>query len=457
MQKLETTATLKQLRIRMQAPREFNIPRVMVNIEASAHITPVSEEELKAVDYEDSAISEAKTNKLRGVYGEDSQADKSSSTLFTRLFPRMIAPKADCTTDQLNPDGDEYLPREFDEAGEKKISPTGQLLDGREYRCRTFLVSGRRENLYMLATECAQALGYNSDLLFNINKSLYKIMTNQSEKDNLIDQGILTYQYRSRPIAIVTAKSMFRQFGSRLVCDGHRIRDDYWEAMARRQGFTEQDLAGKKLPEGTTAARNAWVAGAIQDGHAIINAATLIPPGHSILYVTNLHWDVTAADLSILFKHYGEVQSCEIQWYSENPRIQYQGQVQMATADQADTARRGLKGRVFTLKMDFPLYISQMPALPSHLSRMDALPVEAVSKRFKCICKGQSTHALQVRCRQCASWQHVNCYYKQESVKPSAALENHACIECEPRPLNVESDPDPEAVKETAPPTNSGP
>jgi hypothetical protein len=65
----------------------------------------------------------------------------------------------DHTTDQLGPEGDEYIPREYDDAGEKKVTANGQLLDGREYRCRTFFVPNRGDKLFMLATECARVLG----------------------------------------------------------------------------------------------------------------------------------------------------------------------------------------------------------------------------------------------------------------------------------------------------------
>jgi chromatin structure-remodeling complex protein RSC7 len=148
----------------------------------------------------------------------------------------------DHTTDQLGPDGDEYLPREIDEAGEKKVMPNGQLLGGREYRCRTFLLQHRKDKLFMLATECARVLGYrDSYLLFNKNRSLFKIIANQEEKDDLVLQEILPFSFRSRQIAIVTARSMFRQFGSRVIVNGRRVRDDYWETKARKQGFTEAD------------------------------------------------------------------------------------------------------------------------------------------------------------------------------------------------------------------------
>ena len=175
----------------------------------------------------------------------------------------------DHTTDQLSPSGDEYVPREIDQDGEQKVSQNGHPLDGRKFKCRTFQVPNRGEKLFMLATECARVLGYrDSYLLFNKNRSLYKIIANQQEKDNLIHQEILPYSYRSRQIAIVTARSMFRQFGSRLIEDGRRVRDDYWEAKAKKQGFTEEDLAGEKRPGAAKAREQA----AAEANHAALAA-----------------------------------------------------------------------------------------------------------------------------------------------------------------------------------------
>ncbi|QSZ29890.1 hypothetical protein DSL72_004408 [Monilinia vaccinii-corymbosi] len=183
----------------------------------------------------------------------------------------------DHTTDQLGPEGDEYIPREYDEQGEKKVTANGHLNDGREYRCRTFYVPNRGDKLFMLATECARVLGYrDSYLLFNKNRSLFKIIATQAEKEDLIHQEILPFSYRSRQIAIVTAKSMFRQFGSRVIVNGRRVRDDYWETKARKQGFTEDDLAGEKRP-GAAKARDAAAA-------AEASAALAVTPHHTDLY-----------------------------------------------------------------------------------------------------------------------------------------------------------------------------
>ncbi|KAK4071331.1 hypothetical protein Purlil1_13447 [Purpureocillium lilacinum] len=174
---------------------------------------------------------------------------EASKTSTTWLPPKALPNPRDHATDQLNQMGDEYLPREVDEFGEKKVMANGQLLGGKRYRCRTFLVASRGDKLFMLAIECAKMLGYrDSYLLFNKNRSLYRIVASQVEKDDLVQRKILPFSFRSRQVAIVTARSMFRQFGSRIIEDGRRVRDDYWETLARKQGFTEADPAGEKRP-----------------------------------------------------------------------------------------------------------------------------------------------------------------------------------------------------------------
>jgi Chromatin remodelling complex Rsc7/Swp82 subunit len=148
----------------------------------------------------------------------------------------------------------------FLENSTRPVDALGYPQDGRQYRYRTFTVPGRGEKLFMLATECAQVLTYrDSYLLFNKNRSLYKIIATQKEKEDLIEQEILPFLYRSKQIAIVTARSMFRQFGGRVIVSGRRVRDDYWESKARKQGFTEDDPAGEKQP-GASRAREVAVA-----------------------------------------------------------------------------------------------------------------------------------------------------------------------------------------------------
>ncbi|KAJ5429621.1 Chromatin-remodelling complex RSC SWI/SNF subunit Rsc7/Swp82 [Penicillium cf. griseofulvum] len=209
--------------------------------------------------------------------GSPSLASPDSKNTPTKALVKALPTVRDHTSDQLNEEGDEYIPKEFDEAGETKADPMGYLQGGREYKCRTFRVPLRGNKLFMLATECARVLNYrDSYLLFNKNRSLHKIIASQIEKDDLIQQDILPYSYRSRQIAIVSARSMFRQFGSRVIVNGRRVRDDYWETKARKQGFTEDDLAGEKRP-GAAKAR---------DGSISEPATNLLPalPHNDVVY-----------------------------------------------------------------------------------------------------------------------------------------------------------------------------
>ncbi len=203
--------------------------------------------------------------------GTDSTPTKASPPKATPTKPviKALPTVRDHTTDQLTSEQDEYIPREYDEQGERKVSPTGEPLGNRQFKMRTFYVAHRGEKRFMLATECARVLGYrDSYLLFNKNRSLHKIIATQQEKDELIHQEILPYSYRSRQIAIVTAKSMFRQFGARVIEGGRRVRDDYWEAKAIKQGFSEEDMAGEKRP-GAAKARNAAAAAESSQTHAV--------------------------------------------------------------------------------------------------------------------------------------------------------------------------------------------
>lgn len=155
----------------------------------------------------------------------------------------------DHVTDRLDAERKEYIPRETDSSGETKVSKDGHPLGGRTFRCRTFQLPEYGETLFMLNTECARILGYrDSDVLFNENRSLFKIYLTYTGKAYLIERGISFYSYESEELAIVTARSMFRQFGARLIRNGRRVRDDYWEADARQQGFTEEDDASETTP-----------------------------------------------------------------------------------------------------------------------------------------------------------------------------------------------------------------
>lgn len=131
-----------------------------------------------------------------------------------------------------------------DPEGEKKVDKLGNLEDGREYRCRTFTVLGRGNRLYMLSTEPARCVGFrDSYLFFTKHRKLYKIIVDDDEKRDMIEREIIPHSYKGRSIGIVTARSVFREFGARIVVGGKRVIDDYAVALAKSQGVQEGVLA----------------------------------------------------------------------------------------------------------------------------------------------------------------------------------------------------------------------
>ncbi|KAL9057184.1 MAG: hypothetical protein Q9162_002512 [Coniocarpon cinnabarinum] len=148
--------------------------------------------------------------------------------------------------------------------GEKKVDKDGQLQGGREYRVRTFTLLGRDNRLYMLSTEPARCTGFrDSYLFFTKHKYLYKIIIGEDEKKDLIEREILPHSYKGRSIGVVAARSVYREFGSKIVVGGRKIIDDYDPDVARARGDLEGDLADPfdRIPEkGQGYNRNQYVA-----------------------------------------------------------------------------------------------------------------------------------------------------------------------------------------------------
>ncbi|CAO3620798.1 unnamed protein product [Cunninghamella echinulata] len=91
----------------------------------------------------------------------------------------------------------------------------------------------------MLAMDPAKNLGYrDSHIFFTKNPSLERVRLTEEEKDILVERGMVLAWFRHRDVAVVTARSVFKQFGAKIIKKGKRCRDDYFEAKARAEGFT---------------------------------------------------------------------------------------------------------------------------------------------------------------------------------------------------------------------------
>lgn len=160
--------------------------------------------------------------------------------------------------------GDEVeLPE--DPEGETKVDKMGRLVDGREYRVRVFTISGKGDRLYMLSTEPARCIGFrDSYLFFQKHRTLFKVILAEDAKRDLIDRDVIPHSYKGRTIGVVTARSVFREFGARIIIGGKRVVDDYQVAAARANGDVEGELAvpEDKIPLATGDAydRNQYVA-----------------------------------------------------------------------------------------------------------------------------------------------------------------------------------------------------
>ena len=151
-----------------------------------------------------------------------------------------------------------------DPEGEMKVDKLGNLQDGREYRVRIFTILGRGKRQYMLSTEPARCIGFrDSYLFFQKHKLLYKIIIDDDEKRDLIERDLIPHSYKGRAIGVVTARSVFREFGAKIIIGGKKIIDDYQVRAARERGEVEGELAvpEDRLPlPGEPYNRNQYVA-----------------------------------------------------------------------------------------------------------------------------------------------------------------------------------------------------
>ncbi|PKY04169.1 hypothetical protein P168DRAFT_290256 [Aspergillus campestris IBT 28561] len=151
-----------------------------------------------------------------------------------------------------------------DPVGETKVGKNGVLQGGREYRVRTFTILNRSDRLYMLSTEPARCIGFrDSYLFFQKHKFLYKIIIDDEAKRDLIERDVLPHSYKGRAIGVVTARSVFREFGAKIVVGGRKVIDDYNEKAALERGDVEGELAvpeDKLPPPGEEYNRNQFVA-----------------------------------------------------------------------------------------------------------------------------------------------------------------------------------------------------
>jgi len=187
-----------------------------------------------------------------------------------------------------------------DEEGEEKVDKLGNLQGGRDYRVRVFKIGGRGDRLYMLSTEPARCTGFrDSYLFFTKHMQLHKIIIDDTEKRDLIDREIIPHSYKGRAIGVVTARSVFREFGARIIIGGKRIIDDYYVTAAKERGDTEGEIADpndRLPPPGEPYNKNQYVAwhGASSVYHTGVPSVPITNgkpvPGKRKVNITSANW-----------------------------------------------------------------------------------------------------------------------------------------------------------------------
>lgn len=145
---------------------------------------------------------------------------------------------------EINVQNDEIVLDDEDPKGIAKIDALGFLQGDRKFRVKTFTVLGKGERQYMVSTEPARLVGFrDSYLLFKTHQTLFKKVCTNEEKMDLIRRHLIPTSYKGRAVNLVTARSIFREFGARMIVDGKKVTDDFWEDQARERGDVEGEAA----------------------------------------------------------------------------------------------------------------------------------------------------------------------------------------------------------------------
>ncbi|CAH6723203.1 chromatin structure-remodeling complex subunit RSC7 [[Candida] jaroonii] len=144
----------------------------------------------------------------------------------------------------LKIENDEVVVDDEDPKASEKIDEFGNLKGDRKFRNKIFTVLGQGDRKYMVSTEPARLVGFrDSYLLFKTHQNLFKKVCTNEEKMDLIDRHIIPTSYKGRSVNLVTARSIYREFGAKILINGKKVIDDFWEQKARDNGDVEGEYA----------------------------------------------------------------------------------------------------------------------------------------------------------------------------------------------------------------------
>ncbi|KAG0375376.1 hypothetical protein BGX24_009190 [Mortierella sp. AD032] len=208
--------------------------------------------------------------------------------------------EVDGKEDSQGPTGDEEeIEGEMDEVGETKVTKDGELLGGRQYKCRSFKLPERGDRIYMLSMDPARVLGFRDSYLFFLkNPHLVRVNTTVEERQWMIEHGMLMANFKSKLIAVVTARSIFKSFGAKIIKGGRSRVDDYFESNASEdvvddsEGDTTSRTGDDTVGSGSTGHFNQ---GEDHASPASSKRKHTLMHEDSVRHITDLNWQYESA------------------------------------------------------------------------------------------------------------------------------------------------------------------
>lgn len=142
----------------------------------------------------------------------------------------------------------------------------------------------------MLSMEPARVLGFRDSYLFFLkNPQLVRVNTTVEERQWMIENGLLMANFKSKLIAVVTARSIFKSFGARIIKGGRSRVDDYFEANATEEDLMDESEndAGSRAGDDNGANGNSHHEGSSHKRKLLHN--------DSMRQVTDLNWQYESA------------------------------------------------------------------------------------------------------------------------------------------------------------------
>ncbi|KAF9992144.1 hypothetical protein BGZ79_003453 [Entomortierella chlamydospora] len=194
------------------------------------------------------------------------------------------------------PEDLEEIEGEIDEAGETKITKDGELLGGRQYKCRSFKLPDRGDRIYMLSMDPARVLGFRDSYLFFLrNPQLVRVNTTVEERQWMIENGMLMANFKSKLIAVVTARSIFKSFGARIIKNGRSRIDDYFESNPTEEDQVDGSEGDAMSRAGDDHSGSGGANGSSMLGGTLSSSKRKLMHDESTRHITDLNWQYESA------------------------------------------------------------------------------------------------------------------------------------------------------------------